>query len=113
MSRTTPTVTPEIFTGLPSARPAASGNLTLYSFLRAKTFCSEPMKNRNTINTTADAVTSAPTRIVFSFCLTAIDEITNLPMTYDISAGRLRRGNHTRFEEVAQAGMIGIARRFH
>ncbi len=65
MSLTTPTVTPEIFTGFPSARPATSTKRTSYSFLRDQIFCSEPMKNRNIISTASEAEISNPTRIVF------------------------------------------------
>src|SRR5207248_8249092 len=90
MSLTTPTVTPEIFTGLPSASPATVSNFTLYSFLREKIFCSDPMKNRKTIRTTAADVTNAPTRIVLCFALVAVAMylLTNRRGNHDISAGR-------------------------
>ena len=72
MSLMTPTVTPEILTGLPSASPVTLSSRTLYSFLREKIFCSEPMKKTKIISTSSEAATRSPTRIVFSFGLGAI-----------------------------------------
>src|ERR1051325_7574835 len=105
MSRTTPTVTPEIFTGLPWASPATLSNRTSYSFLRAKTSCSEPMKKRKIINTTRETETRSPTRIVLPLGVGAIS-IFN-------SFRRLRGRDGRGLEELAEDGMVGVARVVH
>src|SRR6202022_2673948 len=113
MSLTTPTVTPKILTGLPSASPATVSRRTLYSFFREKIFCSDPMKNRNIISTTAAAVTSAPTRMVLCLVLVAMVYVTNRVRSVNISVTGLGRGHHTRLEELPQNGMVGIAGVLH
>ena len=63
MSRIVPMVTPDMRTGLPCESPVTFSSRTSYSFLRAKIFCSEPMKNRNTMRMSSAPETSSPTRI--------------------------------------------------
>src|SRR3954447_4790074 len=99
MSFTTPTVTPEILTGFPSASPATLSKRTSYSFLREKIFCSEPMKKRKIISTTSATETSSPTRIDLSFCLVGIVS----------SLAWLRGGDRGGLEKFAQDRMRGVA----
>src|SRR4051794_21043911 len=113
MSLMTPTVTPEILTGFPSASPVTLSSRTLYSFLREKIFCSEPMKKTKIISTSRAAETRSPTRIVFSFGLVAIVSYRTVFLGCGISVSRLRGRDGGRFQKLAQHRVIGIARIFH
>src|SRR5436190_11534592 len=106
MSLTTPTVTPEILTGFPSARPETLSSRRLYSCFRAKIFCSDPMKKTPIMAMMPAKATRNPTRRFFSFDLGAI----SCPFH---SMCRLRGDHRARFEEFAQDGVIGVARLLH
>src|ERR1700682_3222754 len=114
MSRITPTVTPEIFTGFPSARPVTVSSFTLYSFLREKIFCSDPMKKRKTMSTTAADATSSPTRIVFSCDWGAMfQSVTDFLRSNISGLCRLSRDDRARPEKLLENRMLRVARRVH
>src|SRR5207244_16767 len=115
MSFTTPTVTPEIFTGFPSASPETLSRRTVYSCFRAKIFCSEPMKKSPTMKMTPAKATRKPTRSVLSFDFGAIESSVRTSSGHRyISGARRLRGNHSAgLEEFAQHGVVGVARLLH
>src|SRR5215213_6409433 len=110
MSRTTPTVTPLILTGFPSASPVTLSNRTWYSFLRAKIFCSEPMKNKNTISTSSALETSSPTRIVLFWVVVDAMVFSDSFRWLSVAVRRLRGGDGRSLEEIAEERMVGVPR---
>src|SRR5438309_6572317 len=88
-----------------------------YSFFREKIFCSEPMKKRKTISTTAATATSSPTRMVRSFVLAvltvAMSQLSTPSESRNISSGGLGGSDRAGLQELAQDRMIGVAGLLH